>query len=85
MKLTTQMLILMIGLMTLSSCRTTTQINQKYPIIPLPNRPTISSELDEDDFKAMVRYATKLEIGIKKYNIHAEEENKKIEEYFNNR
>jgi hypothetical protein len=71
--------------MTLSSCKTTEHVNQRYPIIPLPNRPTISAELNKDDFKSLVKYATKLEIGIKEYNEHAKEENKKIEEHFKNR
>jgi hypothetical protein len=60
-------------------------INQKYPIIPTPNRPSISSELTEDDFKEMAKYAKKLEIGIQEYNKYAEEQNKKIEEHFQNR
>jgi hypothetical protein len=68
-----------------SSCGTTKLVNQKYPIIPMPNRPSISPELNEDDFKEMARYATKLEIGIKEYNKYAEEQNKKIEEHFQNR
>lgn len=80
-------LILTIGLlmvMITSSC-TTTMINQKYPIIPLPDRPSISSELNEDDFKEMAKYAEKLEVSIKLYNEHATEQNKKIEEHFEKR
>jgi len=85
MQLMMKILILTIGLMTLSSCITTQTINQRYPIIPIPKRPKISSALDKDDFKAMVRYATKLETGIKNYNEYATEENKKIDQYFENR
>jgi uncharacterized Fe-S cluster-containing radical SAM superfamily enzyme len=60
-------------------------INQKYPIIPVPKQPTVSSELNEDDFKTIIKYAKKLEIGIKSYNEYAREQNKKIETHFENR
>ena len=79
-------LILMSGLTILaSSCGTTQFFNQKYPIIPIPERPSISSDLTEEDFKKMARYAKKLEIGIKEYNEYAKRQNVKIEEHFNNR
>ena len=77
--------ILIIGLVFLTSgCITTKIVNQKYPIIPKPNRPSISPALDKNDFKEMARYATKLEIGIEEYNKFAVEQNKKVEEHFKN-
>ena len=85
MKLTITTLILMIGLLLTSSCGTTEMVNQRYPIIPLPERPKLSPELDKEDFKAIVKYATKLEIGIKEYNEYAKEENKKIDQHFEER
>ena len=74
----------MIGLMT-SSCTTTKFLNQRYPIIPKPDRPKISKELNREDFKSLARYTTKLEIGIKEYNEFAKKQNVKVEEHFNNR
>jgi len=67
--------------LTITGC-TTTLINQKYPKIPLPERPSISSKLTKEDFKKMARYSEKLEIGINGYNIYADKQNKKIEEHF---
>jgi len=51
----------------------------------MPDRPVLSPALDKKDFESMVKYATKLEIGIKAYNEYATEQNKKIEEHFENR
>ncbi len=77
--------ILIIGLVTLSSCQTTKVINQRYPMISKPDRPILSSEFDKEDFKAMVKYARKLEVSIEVYNGYAIEQNKKIEQYFKGR
>jgi hypothetical protein len=51
----------------------------------MPDRPSISPALNEDDFKSMAKYAKKLEVSIKTYNEYAEEQNKKIEEHFQDR
>jgi hypothetical protein len=76
----------MIGLMILtSSCSTTSYYHRKLPIIPVPDRPSLSSDLDKSDFEAMIRYAKKLEVGIRSYNEYAEEENKKLEDQFEER
>jgi len=85
MKLMMKTLILVIGLSLLSSCQTTQLVNQKYPIIPKPDRPTLSQDLDEEDIKKLIRHIKKLEIGIDEYNKYAEEENLKIEQHFENR
>jgi len=82
MKLTKKILILTIGLMILSSCQNTRMIHQKYPIISFPERPRVTKELSEEDFKKIIRYSKKLEIGIKKYNKYARKQNEKIERYF---
>ena len=77
MKLATFIVILVIFT---SGCRTTQFVSQKYPIIPKPNRPSISPDLNEEDFKSIIKYTSKLEIGIEEYNKFATEQNKKIEE-----
>ena len=84
MQLIKKIRILVIGLIILTaSCTTTELAHKKYPIIPKPNRPLVSSKLTKDDFKKITKYAEKLEIGINEYNIYAEEQNKKLEEYLN--
>lgn len=80
MKLMKAMLILMTGLI-LIGCKTTT-LHTQYPIIPIPERPKVSKDLTEDDFKKLIKYATQLEIGINEYNIYAQEQNKKVNEHF---
>ena len=65
-----------------SGCKTT-MVNDFYPIIPVPERPKISSELNKEDFKSLAKYAQKLEVSIEKYNEYAAEKNKKAEEFLN--
>jgi hypothetical protein len=60
-------------------------VHQKYPIIPMPDRPSISKELNREDFEAIAKYARKLEVSVELYNEFATNQNKKIEEHFNNR
>lgn len=75
----------LVALILLSSCNTTQMVNQKYPIIPMPKRPNLSIALDKKDLEAMVKYAKKLEVGIEAYNEYATEQNKKIDQHFENR
>lgn len=85
MKSITKTLTLTIGLvailLTSSGC-TTTYYHQKYPVIPKPDRPVLSEELDVNDLKKMIKYAIRLEVAIEAYNTFAEEKNKKLEEEF---
>jgi hypothetical protein len=71
------LLICMVG------CKTT-RVHDYYPVIPVPNRPSISSNLDKDDFKEMAKYAQKLEVSIKKYNEYAAEKNAITDEFLEN-
>jgi len=76
-------LILMAGLLITTNLVTgcaSTNANKRYPIIPMPKRPVISSELSREDFKEIIKYAEQLEVGIKEYNVYAEEQNLKMDD-----
>jgi|SaaInlV_165m_DNA_1040744.scaffolds.fasta_scaffold27758_3 hypothetical protein len=60
-------------------CRTTTFVHEHYPIISIPGRPAISSELNKEDFISMAKYTQKLEVGIKKYNEYAKNKNEQLD------
>jgi len=63
----------------------TTRVHDYYPIIPVPDRPSISSDLNKEDFKSLAKYAQKLEVSIKKYNNYASEKNKETDEFLENK
>ena len=77
-----KILILMIGLATLTtSCSTTSYYHQKYPILSHPARPVLSEEArGNDDVMKMVKYAIKLEIAIDAYNKYAKSKNDELDE-----
>lgn len=83
MKSIVKILIFLIGIMA-SSCTTTKFYYQKFPILPIPNRPIISEELNQKDFENLMRYSQKLEISIVEYNKFAKDLNVKIDEYYIN-